>query len=136
MDYFNVDSLPLLLPDESYACVFSVSKEIGAPVRCAGSPEIKWCSYMGEHGIVQGADVIVNASTSSQYNNASTGGDTSSPINTTPSGTIPILSPTTSNTTSSVHTIHSASYNTPPPPDNSNINNQGQHVRIHIRIRI
>ena len=77
MDYFNVDSLPLLLPDESYACVFSVSKDIGAPVRCAGSPEIKWCSYMGEHGIVQGADVIVNAH-SSQYN-ASPGGSGNPP---------------------------------------------------------
>ena len=118
MDYFNIDSLPLLLPDESYACVFSVSKEIGAPVRCAGSAEIKWCSYMGEHGIVQGADVIVSGLTS-QYN--------VSPVDTpgvnTPSGTqqspIPILSPTS---TSSVHTMHT--------PDNGNISNQGQHVSI------
>jgi hypothetical protein len=63
MAHFNIDSLPMLLPDETYSCVFTVAKVIGAPVRCAGSPQIKWCSYMGEHAMVYGADAIAPPST-------------------------------------------------------------------------
>jgi hypothetical protein len=54
MGYFDLNSLPLLLPEESHACTFSVTKEVGSLVRSFGIPEIKWCSYMGEHGIVKG----------------------------------------------------------------------------------
>ena len=57
MDHFNLNSFPLLLPEEFYAVVFSISKMAGSMVHSVGSPQIKWCSYMGEHGTVIGSDV-------------------------------------------------------------------------------
>ena len=56
VDHFNLNSLPLLLPEESYAAVFSVTKTVGSPVLAIGSPQIKWLSYMGEHGVVIGSE--------------------------------------------------------------------------------
>lgn len=66
MEFFNLTSLPLLLPEESYACTFSVSKCVGSSIRTIGVPEIKWCSYMGEHGIVTGNVVKLASNKSSQ----------------------------------------------------------------------
>ena len=63
LDHFNLDSLPLLLPEESYAAVFHVSKEIGTCIKVVGNPEIKWCTYMGEHGLVTGSEVVLTSST-------------------------------------------------------------------------
>lgn len=54
--HFNLDSLPMLLPDESYAYSFIVSKSLDQGNRVIGVPEIKWCSYMGEHGVIRGED--------------------------------------------------------------------------------
>lgn len=66
LDHFNLNSLPLLLPEESYASVFSVTKIVGSPVQAVGSPQIKWRSYMGEHGVVVGSEVnLVSANSSS-----------------------------------------------------------------------
>ena len=61
-DHLNLNSLPLLLPEESYAAVFSVSKIMGEPIRIIGSPQMKWCSYMGEHGLVTGNEVVLTSS--------------------------------------------------------------------------
>lgn len=65
VDHFNLNSLPLLLPEESYASVFSVTKIVGSPVQAVGSPQIKWRSYMGEHGVVVGSEVNLVSSNSS-----------------------------------------------------------------------
>jgi hypothetical protein len=65
MDYINLNSLPLLLPEESYAAVFSLTKTIGSPVQAVGSPQILWRSYMGEHGVVVGSEVNLLSSNSS-----------------------------------------------------------------------
>lgn len=61
IDHFNLNSFPLLLPEESYATVFSVSKTVGVPLRLVGSPVMKWCSYMGEHGLVTGGEVVLTS---------------------------------------------------------------------------
>ena len=63
LDHFNLDSLPLLLPEESYAAVFHISKKIGTSIKVVGNPQIKWCTYMGEHGLVTGSDVVLTSST-------------------------------------------------------------------------
>ena len=71
VDHFNLNSLPLLLPEESYATVFSVTKIVGSPVQAVGTPQIKWRSYMGEHGVVVGSEVsLVSANSSSTQSNA------------------------------------------------------------------
>lgn len=59
-DHFNLNSLPLLLPEESYAVVFSIPKVTGSSSQSLGCARIKWCSYMGEHGVVVGNDVILS----------------------------------------------------------------------------
>jgi hypothetical protein len=59
---FNLDSLLLLLPEECYACVFSVAKSVGSSANIIGCPEMKWLSYMGEHGLVRGSESIVGSS--------------------------------------------------------------------------
>jgi hypothetical protein len=59
IDHFNLNSFPLLLPEEYYAVVFSISKVAGSMVQSVGSPQIKWCSYMGEHGTVIGGEVLL-----------------------------------------------------------------------------
>jgi hypothetical protein len=64
-DHFNLNSLPLLLPEESYAAVFSLSKIVGSPVQAVGSPQILWRSYMGEHGVVVGSEVNLSSGNSS-----------------------------------------------------------------------
>lgn len=61
-DHFNLNSLPLLLPEESYAVVFSISKVSGLSNQSLGCARIKWCSYMGEHGVVAGNDVMLSSS--------------------------------------------------------------------------
>lgn len=61
-DHFNLNSLPLLLPEESYAVVFSISKVSGLSNQSLGFARIKWCSYMGEHGVVAGNDVMLSSS--------------------------------------------------------------------------
>jgi hypothetical protein len=68
IENFDLNSLPLLLPEESYACTFSVSKNVGSSLRSIGVPEIKWCSYMGEHGIVKGNMVQLEYNIPSQPN--------------------------------------------------------------------
>jgi hypothetical protein len=68
MENIDLNSLPLLLPEESYACTFSVSKNVGSSLRSIGVPEIKWCSYMGEHGIVKGNMVQLEYNIPSQPN--------------------------------------------------------------------
>lgn len=68
IENFDLNSLPLLLPEESYACTFSVSKNVGTSLGSIGVPEIKWCSYMGEHGIVKGNMVQLEYSIPSQPN--------------------------------------------------------------------
>jgi hypothetical protein len=60
-DHFNLNSLPLLLPEESYAVVFSISKVSGLSNQSLGCARIKWCSYMGEHGVVAGNDVTLSS---------------------------------------------------------------------------
>ena len=60
IDHFNLNSFPLLLPEEYYAVVFSISKVAGSMVQSVGSPVIKWCSYMGEHGTVIGSEVFLS----------------------------------------------------------------------------
>lgn len=52
--HFNLDSLPLLMPNESYAFAVATTKP---PTRLVGNPEILWCSPMGEHGTMRGDDV-------------------------------------------------------------------------------
>ena len=59
IDHFNLNSFPFLLPEEYYAVVFSISKVAGSMVQSVGSPIIKWCSYMGEHGTVVGSEVFL-----------------------------------------------------------------------------
>ena len=59
LDHFNLNSFPLLLPEEYYAVVFSISKVPGSMVQSVGSPKVKWCSYMGEHGTVVGSEVFI-----------------------------------------------------------------------------
>ena len=71
----SIDStaMPLLWPDESYAFSFAVSKPIGKVVKYAGFAEVKWCSYMGEHGVLRSEDALVledstvSSSTSSSF---------------------------------------------------------------------
>lgn len=64
----NLDSLPLLQPEESYAYSFIVTRPENwrleqHPVSVAqtslGYPLITWCSYMGEHATVQGSDTFL-----------------------------------------------------------------------------
>ena len=74
-ELFDLDSLPLLLPDESYSVVFSITKIIGGSNKCVGLPVFKWCTYMGEHGIVRGADVVIASNTSSQDSRQVSGGN-------------------------------------------------------------
>lgn len=76
LDHFNLNSLPLLLPEESYATVFHVSKKIGTAVKIVGTPHIKWCTYMGEHGVVRGNEVVLTSCTMiSTYLNEQVQGD-------------------------------------------------------------
>lgn len=60
-DHFNLNSLPLLLPEESYAVVFSISKVSVLSNQSLGCARVKWCSYMGEHGVVAGNDVMLSS---------------------------------------------------------------------------
>jgi hypothetical protein len=75
----SIDStaMPLLWPDESYAFSFAVSKPIGKVVKYAGFAEVKWCSYMGEHGVLRSEDALVlEDSTVSSSASSSFGGST------------------------------------------------------------
>jgi hypothetical protein len=64
---FNMDSLPLLQPNESYAYALTVSKSSGSSPpasltmassgRSVGIPEFHWYMDMGEHGVVRGEEV-------------------------------------------------------------------------------
>lgn len=74
-DQFNIDSLPLLLPEESYAFSFLVSRPEGWRTRHTpatlrseplGHPAVTWCSYMGEHGVVRGEATLITPAAESR----------------------------------------------------------------------
>ena len=74
-DQFNIDSLPLLLPEESYAFSFLISRPEGWRTRHTpatlrseplGHPAVTWCSYMGEHGVVHGEATLITPSAESR----------------------------------------------------------------------
>ena len=69
---FNVDSLPLLLPNESYAYALTITRSNNsetalpptantptASSRCLGTPSVLWRLQMGEHGTAHGEDVFL-----------------------------------------------------------------------------
>jgi hypothetical protein len=55
----NPSSMPLIWPEESYAYAFSITKMIGQVYKVAGYAEIKWCSYMGEHGTIRSDEAVI-----------------------------------------------------------------------------
>lgn len=63
MYHFNLDSLAMLQPEECYAYSFIVTKPSDYNGRLIGAPEMKWNTFMGEHGIMKGDDVLSGVST-------------------------------------------------------------------------
>jgi hypothetical protein len=71
LSYFNIDSLPLLLPNDSYAYALTTSCPLQqassqkashpANKRVIGNPEVYWTLHMGEHGVIRGDDVILSS---------------------------------------------------------------------------
>jgi hypothetical protein len=58
-DMFNVDSLALLLPNESYAFALTTDRPPASASRQLGVPEVTWRLQMGESGISIGERVFL-----------------------------------------------------------------------------
>jgi hypothetical protein len=58
-ELFNVDSLPLLLPNESYAFAVSTDRPPASASRLLGVPEVTWRLQMGESGVSTGERVFL-----------------------------------------------------------------------------
>jgi hypothetical protein len=68
MYHFNLDSLAMLQPEESYAYSFIINAPSGYNGRLVGAAEMKWNTFMGEHGIMKGDDVLSGSSTNNNNN--------------------------------------------------------------------
>lgn len=61
LDDFNLDSLPLLMPNESYAFAVTTTRLPHQTARQVGTPEVHWCLHMGEHGVATGDEVSLGS---------------------------------------------------------------------------
>lgn len=64
LELLDPEFMPMLMTEESYAYSFIVTKPAPGhltPGASIGTPEVKWCSCMGEHSYIRGDEILASA---------------------------------------------------------------------------